>query len=519
MAFIRPIFFGILLPFCLYSQSPAWEIGPVLGISAYSGDLAEGRISMRGSRPLAGFQAIREWTPSTAMRLQSFYARLKGDDRYYSHIPWRIDRAFRFSTDLFEISSTVEWRPIASWLALNGLPNTEEATLTPYLFTGLGLAIFKPHNYFAPTKNEELFKAITADQEADYAHTRLVIPFGAGVRWRVPERWAIRVEAGVRPAFTDYLDGVSRSGNPAHKDWYTFFTVGATVRLGKKDSDWDGVVDELDGCPFLPGPRSQGGCPDSDGDGVSDQLDLCPNQPGMEGLGGCPDADRDGIADKDDLCPNAYGPFERGGCPVRDSDGDGVEDNRDACPTQPGPPERQGCPALDFDQDGILDEDDQCPNQFGLAIFGGCPDTDGDGIEDRKDACPEQFGLFANNGCPELSKPEEEAQAISRQYITFEPQSREIQRFALLSKIANFLRDNRDFRLIIKGYADIEGAPAFNDQLSQQRAQACLQYLRDQGIAADRVQIQSFGARYAINNSPAQADRAFNRRVEFELFK
>ncbi len=507
------------MPLYLNGQSPVWEVGPVLGISAYGGDLAHGRITLRGSRPVAGFQAIRDWSPATALRIQGFYTRLRGDDLFYSHIIWRRKRGFHFSTDLIECSATAEWRPVASWLALNGLPNSDEPTVSPYLFAGLGLTWFQPQNYFAPTKNEELFQAIEADKAAEFAKTRLVIPFGAGLRWQIPERWSLRFEAALRPAFTDYLDGVHFSGNPTRKDWYAFFTVGATLKLGKKDSDWDGVADEVDGCPFLPGPPSQGGCPDSDGDGVSDQLDICPTAPGVENLGGCPDADRDGIADKDDLCPNAYGPFDRGGCPVRDSDGDGVEDLRDACPQLPGPPERQGCPAVDFDQDGILDEDDECPNQFGLAIFGGCPDTDGDGIEDRRDACPEQFGVFALNGCPEMSRPDEEAQGLNRQYLTFEPKSKEIPRYALLSKIAGFMYENPTYRLLIKGYSDIEGAPEFNEQISQQRAQACAQYLQEQGIPASRIQIKAFGARYVIDNGNSAEGRTFNRRVEFELFR
>jgi OmpA-OmpF porin, OOP family len=72
-----------------------------------------------------------------------------------------------------------------------------------------------------------------------------------------------------------------------------------------------------------PSPSSK----DSDGDGVADNLDLCPNDPedrdGFEDGDGCPDPDndKDGIPDVDDKCPNepeTYNGFEDAdGCPDR----------------------------------------------------------------------------------------------------------------------------------------------------------------------------------------------------------
>lgn len=54
------------------------------------------------------------------------------------------------------------------------------------------------------------------------------------------------------------------------------------ARTGAKDSDGDGVVDDLDRCPNTP-PRVEvdaNGCPlDTDGDGVYDYLDRCPGTP------------------------------------------------------------------------------------------------------------------------------------------------------------------------------------------------------------------------------------------------
>jgi OOP family OmpA-OmpF porin len=99
-----------------------------------------------------------------------------------------------------------------------------------------------------------------------------------------------------------------------------------------KDTDGDGIPDEIDACPEEPedhkDPDPGDGCPapsDRDGDGIPDQYDKCPDQP----------EDKDGIDDLD-------------GCPEDDADNDGIPDAKDACPKEPGPPDpdpkKNGCP-------------------------------------------------------------------------------------------------------------------------------------------------------------------------------
>ena len=70
---------------------------------------------------------------------------------------------------------------------------------------------------------------------------------------------------------------------------------------------------------------------DTDGDGVNDDVDKCPDQAGTAANNGCPevkvnlDRDGDGVLDKDDRCPDAPGPKAYNGCP--DTDGDGLDDS------------------------------------------------------------------------------------------------------------------------------------------------------------------------------------------------
>lgn len=80
-------------------------------------------------------------------------------------------------------------------------------------------------------------------------------------------------------------------------------------RVVVRDSDGDGVLDNIDRCPNTPKGVAvdSHGCPlDTDGDGVYDYLDKCPNTPkGVRvDLKGCPvDSDGDGVYDYMDQCP------------------------------------------------------------------------------------------------------------------------------------------------------------------------------------------------------------------------
>ncbi len=128
---------------------------------------------------------------------------------------------------------------------------------------------------------------------------------------------------------------------------------------GGKDSDGDGLTDDVDKCPQQPGPKENGGCPwpDSDGDGLTDDVDKCPQQPGPKENGGCPaaepptppavstDRDGDGVPDDRDTCPDQAGPAESGGCPLAPEEPIGAEPP-DSVPQQVNETARYPLPAL-----------------------------------------------------------------------------------------------------------------------------------------------------------------------------
>ncbi|MBI3247668.1 MAG: OmpA family protein [Deltaproteobacteria bacterium] len=87
--------------------------------------------------------------------------------------------------------------------------------------------------------------------------------------------------------------------------------------------------------------------------------------------------------------------------------------------------------------------------------------------------------------------------------------------------IAGVLNDRaRDRQVSIEGHADALGSDAFNQQLSERRAESVAIALADSGVSHSRITTRGFGERYPIapNANPDGTDnpagREKNRRVE-----
>jgi hypothetical protein len=128
-------------------------------------------------------------------------------------------------------------------------------------------------------------------------------------------------------------------------DDYMHYSIGIFLKIGKPDSDKDGISNKKDKCPEIPGLELFSGCPDYDADGLPDYLDQCPRDFGASDTKGCPDTDRDGVVDPFDRCPEVSGNQDLHGCP--DTDHDGLPDLDDECPSVFGLAQNQGCPKVE----------------------------------------------------------------------------------------------------------------------------------------------------------------------------
>jgi outer membrane protein OmpA-like peptidoglycan-associated protein len=84
-----------------------------------------------------------------------------------------------------------------------------------------------------------------------------------------------------------------------------------------------------------------------------------------------------------------------------------------------------------------------------------------------------------------------------------------------LNDVATALvKQDPDSKMVVEGHTDSQGAAAYNQELSQHRAQAVRDYLVTRGIAADRITAQGFGSTRSVADNGSAEGRANNRRVE-----
>lgn len=312
---------------------------------------------------------------------------------------------------------------------------------------------------------------------------------------------AVRIE-GVE----DFIPSPRNQNTSVANNWNFSLQAGLTAFLGRshpKDSDGDGIVDQLDACSATPAHEAvdDRGCAlpkDTDGDGVVDRLDQCSATPSGDQVDarGCSlpkDSDGDRVTDTLDKCPNtAPGEaVDAAGCP-KDTDGDGIVDANDKCPvTAPG--ERvdvNGCPpATDADKDGVVDATDRCP------------------------ATPAGESVDAI-GCPALFVGT--SRTLVLEWATFETGRSTLtsQARGALDRVAVSLKAATGLRVEVAGYTDNRGAAATNQRLSQARADAVRGYLIERGVAPEQIVARGYGSEDPVDTNATAVGRSKNRRVE-----
>lgn len=231
---------------------------------------------------------------------------------------------------------------------------------------------------------------------------------------------------------------------------------------------------------------------DRDNDGVPDETDKCPDVPGTATMQGCPDADGDGIADADDKCPTQAGTAKYQGCPVPDTDGDGINDEMDKCPTEKGLARYQGCPI---------------------------PDGDGDGVNDEEDKCPDRSGPASNSGCPEIAKEVIEKVSMAAKNVFYATGSYKLlaKSNKSLNEVAELMKADETLLLDIDGHTDDVGTSESNQTLSENRANSVKQYLISKGVPESRMKSTGYGEDKPIADNKTAAGRAKNRRTEMTV--
>src|SRR5690606_29851367 len=175
---------------------------------------------------------------------------------------------------------------------------------------------------------------------------------------------------------------------------------------------------------------------------------------------------------------------------------------------------------MDSDGDGVYDADDRCPNTpAGTEVDAqGCPlpvgDEDQDGVTDDLDRCPgtPRGARVDTQGCPLQLK-----ETVTRRLdVKFEIESARIDRTYLsdVESLATFLREYPDTDVVIEGHSDSTGSEAFNQKLSQERAESVRNHLIEYfEINPQRIRAVGYGESRPIASNETAEGRRENRRV------
>ena len=448
----------------------------------------------------ASFAAAAPEAPHGYATVVGGYAFFDPDVRYPSaelkdtfHVGGRLGWMF---TPILGLEAAGGWSP-----AEEDIDGGEEVTfwhasgniiLTPFMWSFGGPFLSAGGGYVARN----------SDAAPDDLHFGTLDASGGWIAW-LSDNVGLRLEArNILSIPHDNWQGANKND--------AIFTGGLTLAFGgtPRDADGDGVSDRRDNCPDTPAGAvvDASGCPlDGDGDGVFDGIDQCANTPSGARVDatGCPtDRDGDGVFDGIDRCDGtpAGATVDATGCPS-DGDGDGVFDGIDRCPDTPSGAtvDANGCP-IDSDGDGVFDGIDRCPGT-------------GPGLRVDRDGCPievtEKETELLDTGMIRLSD------------VNFETGKSEIRpdSYATLDVVGQLLSKWPQLQIEIGGHTDSRGTSEMNERLSQERAQAVLDYLLGKfpGLESSQYTVRGYGESAPIVPNNSALNMAKNRRVEFKV--
>ena len=169
--------------------------------------------------------------------------------------------------------------------------------------------------------------------------------------------------------------------------------------------------------------------------------------------------------------------------------------------------DEDGCP-FDDDNDGVPNFEDECPgtpagtpvDEVGCALpLSECrPPFPGESVDQR--------------GCAS-------GDTVVLRGVTFDFDSSRITPNArvILDQVADTLLSAEGLTVEIGGHTDSQGSSAYNQKLSQRRAEAVVDFLKERGVAAEQLMARGYGEEEPIASNDTEEGRELNRRVELRI--
>lgn len=149
------------------------------------------------------------------------------------------------------------------------------------------------------------------------------------------------------------------------------------------------------------------------------------------------------------------------------------------------------------------------PSKQSATMAGSEGDNDNDGVVNSKDDCPDtpRHAVVDERGCWALSNSllfDFDSAAINNKGV------------ADLDKVTKVFKNNPDLEVTVEGHADSTGPEAYNQTLSERRAQAVAKWLVENAdVMSGKLNVVGYGEMKPAYPNDSPASRAKNRRVQF----
>ncbi len=207
------------LPFLSFAQHnwsrPFFEVGGIIGVSNYSGELVNSIMDIKHMHLAGGVFGRYNLNRYVTFRLQVAYGTLSGNDKDSKELRNQI-RNLHFRSHILEVGAFGEF----NLMGFN--PTGHDRMFSPYVFLGFSVFNFNPKaRHFDPNRDGEWVPLQPLNTEGQnssvfpnrkpYNLTQLSIPLGIGFKFAVHSNLNIGFEIGFRKTFTDYLDDVAQT--------------------------------------------------------------------------------------------------------------------------------------------------------------------------------------------------------------------------------------------------------------------------------------------------------------------
>lgn len=200
---------------CAQDDDYRFEAGGGIGLTGYLGDANSSNL---WRNPGFDAQALFRYIANPRLALKSglYVCTLRGNtEQMQDVLPGGAN--YKFSTTLFELSECGEFNFFNFGI---GERYRHLRRWTPYITAGLGLAIWAAGG-----------RAVAS----------LVVPLGAGVKFKIRERLNLGLEFLMKKTFSDRVDGPQladpmgiKSSFAKNTDWYSTLTLSLSYEFGRR---------------------------------------------------------------------------------------------------------------------------------------------------------------------------------------------------------------------------------------------------------------------------------------------